>query len=202
MGRWTESRFSNVDLENGITLYTTLCQNSLLKVKLGTLPCLCLTPWNQYKGSGVLHVRLAFPLNLRGAIKLGPFVLEVEICFHSPAQKFAMGASLVVQWLRSHLPMQGTRVWSLVWEDPTCHRATKPVRHNYWACALEPASHNYWAHVPQLLKPACLEPVLCNKRSHCNEKPAHRNEEQPPLAATRERLRAATKTQHSQNLIN
>ena len=43
--------------------------------------------------------------------------------------------------------MQGTRVQSLVWEDTTCRGATKPVRHNYWACALEPASHNYWAHV-------------------------------------------------------
>ncbi|KAJ8790096.1 hypothetical protein J1605_021534 [Eschrichtius robustus] len=29
----------------------------------------------------------------------------------------------------------------------------------------------------RLLKPVCLEPVLCNKRSHCNEKPVHRNEE-------------------------
>ena len=33
------------------------------------------------------------------------------------------------------------------------------------------------AHVPQLLKPACLEPVLHSKRSHCNEKPAHCNED-------------------------
>ena len=33
------------------------------------------------------------------------------------------------------------------------------------------------AREPQLLKPARLEPVLRNKRSHCNEKPAHRNEE-------------------------
>ena len=49
--------------------------------------------------------------------------------------------------------MQGTWVWALVREDPTCRGATKPVRHNYWACALEPASHNYWAHVPQLLSP-------------------------------------------------
>ena len=40
-------------------------------------------------------------------------------------------ASLVVQWLRIRLPMQGTRVRALVWEDPTCRRATKPVRHNY-----------------------------------------------------------------------
>ena len=73
--------------------------------------------------------------------------------------------------------MQATRVRALVWEDPTCCGATKPMRHNYWACALEPASHNYWAHVPQLLKPTCLEPVLRNKRSHRNEKPAHRNED-------------------------
>ena len=86
-------------------------------------------------------------------------------------------ASLVAQWLRIHLPMQGTWVQALVQEDPTCHGAAKPVCHNYWACALEPASHNYWAHVPQLLKPARLEPMLCNKRNHCNEKPVHGNEE-------------------------
>ena len=28
-------------------------------------------------------------------------------------------------------PMQGTRVRALVWEDPTCRGATKPVQHNY-----------------------------------------------------------------------
>ena len=39
----------------------------------------------------------------------------------------------------------------------------------------------------QLLKPTHLEPVLHNKRSHHNEKPMHRSEEQPPLAATREK---------------
>ena len=48
----------------------------------------------------------------------------------SPIQK-EWRASLVAQWLRIHLPMQGTWVRALVWEDPTCHRATKPVRHNY-----------------------------------------------------------------------
>ena len=86
-------------------------------------------------------------------------------------------ASLEVQWLRIRLPMQGTRVWALVWEDPTYRGATKPVCHNYWACALEPTSHNYWACVPQLLKPARLEPVLRNKRSHRNEKPTYCNKE-------------------------
>ena len=75
--------------------------------------------------------------------------------------------------------MQRTRVRALVWEDPTCRGATKPVHHNYWAWALEPANHNYWARTPQLLKPACLEPVLRNKRSHRYEKPAHHKEEYP-----------------------
>ena len=46
-----------------------------------------------------------------------------------------IGASLVAQWLRVCMPMQGTRVRALVWEDPTCRGATKPVHHNYWACA-------------------------------------------------------------------
>ena len=79
--------------------------------------------------------------------------------------------------VKNCLPMEGTWVWDMVWEEPTCRGATKPVRHNYWACALEPVSHNYWAREPQLLKPVCLEPMLHNRRSHCNEKPAHRNKE-------------------------
>ena len=40
-------------------------------------------------------------------------------------------ASLVAQWLGVCLPMQGTRVRALVWEDPTCRGATRPVSHNY-----------------------------------------------------------------------
>ena len=72
-------------------------------------------------------------------------------------QKILTWTSLVAQWLGVCLPMQGTWVRSLVQEDPTCRGATEPVHHNYWACA--------------------LEPVLHNKRSHCNEKLAHRNEE-------------------------
>ena len=49
---------------------------------------------------------------------------------HSHQQCMRVWTSLVVQWLRIHLPMQWTRVRALVWEDPTCHGATKPVRHN------------------------------------------------------------------------
>ena len=39
---------------------------------------------------------------------------------------------LGTQWLRIHLPMQGTQVWSLVWEL----RSYTPQSN--WACALEP----------------------------------------------------------------
>ena len=42
-----------------------------------------------------------------------------------------IGTSLVAQWLRIHLPMQGTHVRALVREDPACRRATKPMCHNY-----------------------------------------------------------------------
>ena len=46
-------------------------------------------------------------------------------------QDIVYWASLVAQWLRICLPMQGTRVRALVWEDPTCRGATGPVSHNY-----------------------------------------------------------------------
>ena len=80
-------------------------------------------------------------------------------------KKACFRTSLVAQWLKIHLPVQGSWVRALVWEDPTCCGATKPI------------CHNYWARMPQLLKPARLEPVLCNKRSRRNEKPVHCNQE-------------------------
>ena len=88
-------------------------------------------------------------------------------------RKGYVGTSLVAQWLRILLPVQGTRVRALVWEDPTCRGAAKPVCHNYWACALEPASHNYWAHVPQLLSPHATTTEACMARARAlqQEKP-------------------------------
>ena len=52
-----------------------------------------------------------------------------------------------------------------------------------------------WATIAE---PARLEPVPRNGRSRDSERPAHRDEEWPPLAATRESTRTETKTQHSQ----
>ena len=66
------------------------------------------------------------------------FKIAILNMFTEPKEtvtKEVEGASLVAQWLRICLQMQGTRVRALVWEDPTCRGATRSVSHNYWACA-------------------------------------------------------------------
>ena len=49
-------------------------------------------------------------------------------------------ASLVVQWLRIHLAMQGIWVQSVIREDPACRRATQPMHYNYRAKLQSPCS--------------------------------------------------------------
>ena len=83
----------------------------------------------------------------------------------------ARRTSLKGQWLRFHLPAQGTQVQSLVQEDPTCRGATRPLCHNYW-------------------KPACSRGQALRQEKSPHEEPGRCNEEQPPLMATRERLRS------------
>ena len=56
-----------------------------------------------------------------------PLVLPIPDVVKSKGAR----ASLVAQWLRVCLLMQGTRVRALVWEDPTCRGAARPVSHNY-----------------------------------------------------------------------
>ena len=74
---------------------------------------------------------------------------------------------------KSHTPVWGTWVRSLIWEDSTCGRATSLRARTTEACVY-------------------LEPVLHSKRSHHSEKPTHCNEENAaPLAATRRSLQVA-----------
>ena len=102
-------------------------------------------------------------------------------------------------WLRICLPMQGTRVRSLVQEDPTCCRAPKPMCHNYWACALQPASprtlgptwHNYWSPRAYSLCTATKEATAT--RSLCTA-----TKSSPRSLQLEKSPRAATKTQRSQ----
>ena len=86
-----------------------------------------------------------------------------------------------------------------------------PWWHSGWESACQCRAHGFepWSgkipHAAEQLgpwatttEPAPLEPVLRNKRGRDSERPAHRDEEWPPLATTRESPRTETKTQHSQ----
>ena len=74
----------------------------------------------------------------------------------------------MAQWLRICLPMQGTRVWALVWEDPTCCGATQPRATTTEACTPR-------ARAPQQEKPPQWEAHAPQWRVT----PAHRNERKP-----------------------
>ena len=56
-----------------------------------------------------------------------------------------------------NLSIQEAWVWSLVWDDYTCHGASNLMSHNCWVCS--------------------LESVLLNKRSHRSEQPLYHNQE-------------------------
>ena len=90
-----------------------------------------------------------------------------------------------------------------------------PWWHSGWEFACQCGGHGFepWSgkipHAAEQLgpwatatEPVRLELVLRNKRGRDSERPAHRDEEWPPLAATRESPRTETqlaqKTQHSQ----
>ena len=93
---------------------------------------------------------------------------------YSNQKSMVLGASLVMQWLRVCLPMQGTRVRALVWEDPTCRGAATPMSHNYWACvsgACAPQQERPWQWEARALRWR-VAPARCNWR-----KPSHRNED-------------------------
>ena len=59
-----------------------------------------------------------------------------------------------------------------------------------------------WAREPQITEPARLEPVLRGERGRDGERPARRDEEWSPLAATGGGPRTETKTHHSNQSIN
>ena len=71
---------------------------------------------------------------------------------HPSLKRWKLRPSLVVQWLRSCLPVQGSN--RLRKEDPMCHRAGRPTR-----CSC-------WPHTPQIQRPRPLEPVCCNFGTH------------------------------------
>ena len=64
-------------------------------------------------------------------MKISPMDAEKPILY-PPLGKLPVGirTSLVVQWLRICLLVQGTWIWSLVWKDAACLRTTTPTCYN------------------------------------------------------------------------
>ena len=101
------------------------------------------TPHDQYLATSLASTEIKTSSALLRVQLEGAWHLIVEQILFSPyfhnclslEERIWIGASLAAQWLRVCLPMQGTRVRALVWEDPTCRGATRPVSHSYWACA-------------------------------------------------------------------
>ena len=79
-------------------------------------------------GDKKTNSQLAIRLENSRKLNLKPTVEKASLIFIKMSKNWA---SLVAQWLRICLPMQGTRVQALVWEDPTCRGATRPMSHNY-----------------------------------------------------------------------
>ena len=90
--------------------------------------------------------------------------------------KTMIRTSLVVQWLRIHLPMQGTQGQYLAWEDSAHCRATKPTSWNYWNLCTAWSLRSAMGEAPTMRSP------------HITTR------ESPLLATTRESLGAAVKT--------
>ena len=97
-------------------------------------------------------------------------------------------ASCFIKKLAGGLPW-----WRSGWESTCQCRA-----HGFepWSGRIPRAAEQLspWATIAE---PARLEPVLRSKRGRDSERPVHRDEEWPPLAATGGSPRAETKTQHS-----
>lgn len=96
----------------------------------------------------------------------------------------------MVQCLRTCLPMHGTRVQSLVWEDSACGRVAKPEPATTEPALWNPRAAAAGAHMPR----TCLH----SNRSLRNARPLRPHQRVAPAPTARESPHAATKTQRSQ----
>ena len=144
----------------------------------GLWPARLFFPWN-FPGK---NTRAGFDFLLQGIFPtqgsgllspIGRQILYHWATWESPHLFFRIRLMLWIILLKLNSPVglswllsgkESTCQWrrwvrSLIQEDFTHLRATKPMWHNCWACALEPGSHKYWS-------PHALEPVFCKKTQH------------------------------------
>ena len=99
---------------------------------------------------------------------------------------------------RNPVEIDNKKWWGLPWWRSGWESACQCRGHGFepWSGKITHAAEQLgpWATTTE---PARLEPVLHNKRGGDSERATHRDEEWPPLAATRESPCTETKTQHS-----
>ena len=105
---------------------------------------------------------------------------------------------ILFKWCSNILPHLKNWTSGLPWWRSGWESACQCREHGFepWSGKIPHAAEQLgpWTTIAE---PARLEPVLRNKRDRDSERPAHRDEEWPPLAATRESPHTETKTQHS-----
>ena len=116
-----------------------------------------------------------------GNLLNGNKYLQIIHLIRSSHPKYIKMVSLVVQWIRTCLPMQQTRVRSLAQEDATCRRAAKPAAESeLWSlhtAATEPAPT---ARAGQREKPQQWGAVTAGERSpalHSQQRSTQSNED-------------------------
>ena len=104
----------------------------------------------------------------------------------------------VYTYTYTHTPQLFKIFWGLPWWRSGWESACQCRAHGFepWSGKIPRAVEQLgpWATITE---PARLERVLRNKRGRDNERPAHRDEDWPPLTTTRESPCTETKTQHS-----
>ena len=120
------------------------------------------TTWGKMKGAGETHQEEETrPPQMQPL----PISWSCQRAHFGPTVKNTLiRASLVAQWI---IDFWSRKIPHAAEQLSSCALTS--------ACALESVSCNHWAFVPPLLKPACLEAVLHNKRSRCNERPTYSN---------------------------
>ena len=98
-------------------------------IQRGALDLAIIDSWGSYFiHANLILFALSFERDFLKVFYLSPYHVFSKLFFYSYAEnkRFRFRASLMAQWLRVRLPMQGPQVQALVQEDPTCRGATKP----------------------------------------------------------------------------
>ena len=125
---------------------------------------------------------------------------------------------LVIQWTKIHLPMQRTWVWSLVWEDSTCCKVTKPVLRSYWAYTATNEAHTLLllslhaatteTRVPRVCAPPREDTAVRSPHTAMKSSPIHSLQQrkppgskEDPSTTTRKKLRKFLKGEIWKNYL-